>query len=185
MTGMKMPEWYHEAKEQLAKVAVEPPPPMAQPPEMEKLTSLPFLFAEYSMKEDDVLMHIFPRQGPEDQWFEGHYINRCRNCRKEVEFPPNQRALKPCPRCGNTGLIYVPGRSEEATKFKFPDNVRDLIKKAVDTVWMGDVAIELVPELNAYVVQIQKAGTTAKMVGLEKLVTKVCTMLNESLTPAN
>lgn len=185
MAGMKMPEWYNEAKEQLAKVAAEPPPPMAPPPEMEKITDLPFLFAEYSVKENDVLVHLFPRAGSNDQWTDGHYVNICRNCRTEVTMPGSPRSLKPCHRCGHTGLVYIPGRSEEASKVIFPANAKDLIKKAVDTVWMGDVAVEIVPELGAYVVQFQKAKGTASSVGLEKFVRQTCTALNTYLTPAN
>jgi hypothetical protein len=183
MAGMKMPEWYDEAKAKMADVLAEPPPPMPAPLEMEKVTDLPYLFAEYSVKEGDVLLHLFPRAGPEDQWTDGHYINRCRNCRTMVEFPSDPRVMKPCPRCRNTGLIYVPGRSEEASKVVWSPNVRDLIKQAVDTVWMGDVAVELVEELKAYVVQIQGAKTTAKTVGLEKFVRQVCDALNSLLLP--
>ena len=100
-------------------------------------------------------------------------------------MPSNQKEMKRCPKCGHSGLIYVPGRSEEATVVVFPANVKDLIKKAVDTIWMGDVAVELVPELKAYVVQFQKAKSTAKAVGLEKFVLQVCSKLNALLTPAN
>jgi len=185
MAGMKMPEWYTEAKEKMADVLAEPPPPMSAPLEMERVTDLPFLFAEYNVKKGDVLLHLFPRDGSNDQWTDGHYINRCRGCRSEVPMPRTQRELRPCPRCGHTGLVYIPGRSEEASKVAFPANARDLIKKAVDAVWMGDVAIELVPELRAYVVQIQGAKGTANTVGTEKFVQQICTVLNTYLTPAN
>jgi len=185
MAGMKMPEWYEEAKEQLAKVTAEPPPPMAEPPEMEKVTDLPFVFAEYCVKGDDVLLHLFPRAGSDDQWTDGHYVNVCKKCRSEVTMPGSPRALRPCPRCGRAGLVYIPGRAEEASKETFPANARDLIKKAVDSIWMGDVAVELVPELGAYVVQLQKAKNTAEVVGLEKFVRTACTALNDLLAPAH
>lgn len=183
MAGMKMPEWYTEAKAKMADVLAEPLPPMPAPLEMEKVTDLPYLFAEYGVKEGDVLLHLFPRVGLEDQWTDGHYINRCRNCRSEVPMPGNPREVKKCPRCGHGGLIYIPGRSEEASKTAWSPNVRDLIKQAVDTVWMGDVAIELVPELKAYVAQVQGAKGTAKAVGLEKFVRQICDALNGSLSP--
>lgn len=185
MAGMKMPEWYAEAKEQMAGALKGPPPPMAAPPEMEKITDLPSLFAEYCTKEHDVLLHFFPRAGSGDQWTDGHYVNICRSCRTEVTMPGNPRALRPCPKCGHSGLVYIPGRSEEASKETFPDTMRYLIKKAVDTVWMGDVAIELVPELGAYVAQIQGAKGTTEVVGLEKFVRQICDKLNGLLAPAN
>jgi len=185
MSGMKMPEWYTEAKEKMGTVLSEPPPPMNAPPEMEKITDLPYVFAEYQVKASDVLLHLFPRAGETDQWTDGHYVNRCRNCRAEVPVPENQKAVKKCPKCGHSGLVYIPGRSEEASKVKFPANARDVIKEAVDAAWMGDVAIELVPELGAYVVQLQQARNTANTVGLEKFVRKTCLILNGLLAPKN
>lgn len=186
MAGMKMPEWYSEAKESLARVASAPLPSMTPPLEMEKIVDLPSLFAKYSVKEADVLIHLFPRAGLDDQWTEGHYINRCRSCRAEVPMPRSRLELRPCPRCRHTGLVYVPGRSEEASKVTFPPNVRDLIKRAVDAVWMGDVAIELVPELGAYVVQVQRAKNAAKLMGPENFVRRVCAKLDGLLpTPAS
>lgn len=180
-----MPSWYAEAKEKMVAALTEPPPPMAEPPEMEKITDLPFIFAEYCIKEEDVLLHLFPRAGSDDQWVDGHYTNRCRSCRAEVPMPRSQRELRPCPRCGHSGLIYIPGRSEEASKLAFPGGVEDLIKKAVNTIWMGDAAVEVVPELGAYVVQFQRAKSTAELMGLEKFVCRVCEVLNDDLTPAN
>ena len=189
MTGMKMPEWYGMMRNQMAGAKAFGAPSTLQLPkplEMRKITDLPFLFAEYSTKENDVLIHLFARAGLSDQWTEGHYINRCRSCRLEVPMPKNQQELRPCPRCGHSGLIYIPGRSEEASKVTFPANMRDLIKKAVDTVWMGDVAVELVPELEAYVVQVQGANNTATLMGLEKFVRQMCIALGGLLpTPAN
>jgi len=183
MPGMKMPDWYGEAKEKMVEVLAEPPPSMSNPLELEKITDLPYLFAEYNVKESDVLLHLFPRAGMTDQWEDGHYINRCRSCRSEVPMPASRTQMKACPKCGHSGLVYVPGRSEEASKVKFPDNARDIIKEAVDTAWMGEVAIEMVPELHAYVVQLQKAKNTANTVGLERFVRQTCLALNTLLTP--
>jgi hypothetical protein len=152
---------------------------------MERVEDLPYLFAEYQTKGGDVLLHLFPRAGANDQWTDGHYINRCRSCRSEVPMPKSQRELRPCHRCKHTGLVYIPGRGEEASKVAFPANARDIIKEAVDTTWMGDVAIELVQELGAYVVQLQKAKNTANTVGLEKFVRQTCASLNALLAPKN
>lgn len=186
MPGMKMPDWYTEAKEKLPTVLAEPPPPMSAPPEMEKVTDLPHIFAEYVVKGSDVLLHLFPRAGEMDKWVDGHYVNRCRSCRSEVPIPENPKAVKKCPKCGHSGLIYIPGKAEDASKVaSFPTSAREIIKEAVDTMWMGDVAIELVPELGAYVVQFQGAKNTANTVGLEKFVRTACSALNDLLAPKN
>lgn len=185
MAGMKMPEWYTAAKEQLTKVVAEPPPDMAELPEMEKLTDLSHVFAEYCIKDNDVLLHLFPRAGLEDQWTEGHYINRCRKCRTEVPMPKSRLEMKPCPRCGHAGLIYIPGRAEEATKVTFPKGVEHTIKRAVDVIWMGDVAIESVPELGAYVVQFQGAKSAAESCGVRAFVRQACAALSDMLFTVN
>lgn len=186
MTGMPMPDWYNEAKNSLEEVMADSSMTAPPPPDLEKVTDLPYLFAEYCVKGEDVLLHLFPRAGESDKWADGHYINCCRNCRAEVPVPRDPRAVKACPRCGHSGLIYIPGRSEEkAAAVSFPSNTRDLIKEAADTMWAGDIAVELVPEFGAYVVQFQKAKNTANLVGLELFVRKLCEPLNGVLAPKN
>lgn len=178
-----MPEWYGEAKEQMEGADVATPMNMSfQPVQFEKVADLPHLFAEFDIREGDVLIHLFPRAGLEDLWTHGHYINRCHACKREVEMPSKPSELKPCPSCQHTGLIYVPGRVEEKAAVAFPKNARDIIKEAIDEVWMGDVAVEEVPELGAYAVQLQSARNTAKVVGPEEFVTKICLSLNHLLS---
>jgi DNA-directed RNA polymerase subunit RPC12/RpoP len=183
---MPMPAWYQEAKEKMSKVLSEAPPPMAPPAEFEKITDLAYLFAEYCIKGSDVLLHLFPRLGEADAWADGHYVNYCRNCKAQVAVDSgNPKRLIACSCCGHTGLIYCPGRAEEASQAAFPPNARDLIKEAVDLIWLGDVAVELIPELGAYVVQLQKAKSTANVIGLDAFVRKACEPLNELLAPKN
>lgn len=183
MPGMPLPDWYQEAKEKMSEVIAEPLPDMESFPELEVLEDFPYLFVEYTIKENDVLLHFFPRNGLEDHWVDGHYINRCRNCHAEVPMPSRPSQMKACPRCRHTGLIYVPGRAEQQGSVKFPENARDLIKQAVDVVWLGNVAVDYVPELEAYAVQLQGARSTAMLAGLETLVTKISQAFNELLAP--
>lgn len=187
MPGMPMPEWYEDAVEKMGDILAEPPPPMAAPVEWERIHDLPNLFAEYGVKENDVLLHIFPRAGLEDKWHDGHYINRCHSCHNEVPIPDDPKSIKRCPRCGHTGLDYVPGRAEAKPEISFLkkekwQGVVDLIKRAVDGAWMGTAAVEIVPEMEAFVVQLQRAKNTAKVVGLEKFARSICETLNSSLS---
>jgi hypothetical protein len=124
------------------------------------------LFGEWELRGDDVLVHLFPRAGEKDQWSDGRYVNRCRNCKTEVPMPKSVRELKPCIRCGHTGLVYIPGRREERQEHRFPPNMKDLILKAADAVWEGNVAIEFVQELVAFAVQFQGARTVPKLAEL-------------------
>jgi len=179
MPGMVMPEWYYDTKDALSEVSASTRPMTASPVILEKITDLPRLFVEYTIKEDDVLLHLFPRAGVEDKWVEGHYEPQCKNCGAVVDV--SNREVKACGYCGHTGLVYTPGRSEEASALSFPENIKQLIKDAVDAMWVGDAAVELVPELGAYVVQFQRAKNTAILVGIEKFVRKACEPLNHLL----
>jgi len=181
MPGMPMPEWYDEAKEQLGETDKEPMNMTFQPVEFVRVENFPHLFAEYDIRESDVLVHLFPRGGIDDQWTNGHYINRCHNCKSEVPMPSKPSELKPCPKCGHTGLIYVPGRVEEKADVAFPANAQDMIKEAVDEVWMGGVAIDEVPELGAFALQLQSAKNTAGVVGTAEFVGKICSAFDRLL----
>lgn len=110
-------------------------------------------FAEHTFKDSDLLVHVFPRAGESDRYYPAEI------------------------RDGN----YIPGRFEEKATVTFPGNVRDLIKQASDKAWMGDVAIDLVPELGAYAVQFQGAKNTVKGVGTGKFVDTFCAELDALL----
>lgn len=182
MTSMKMPSWYNDAKKEMEGSFDETPQDVSfRPSYLELVEDYPNLFAEYELRDQDLLLHLFPRGGLEDRWSDGHYIGRCHNCRREVELPSKPAELKPCPNCQRTGLVYIPGRGEDKAEVSFPENAKTLIKEATDVAWLGEVAIDFVEELGAYVVQFQKAVTTVKLVGSRKFVYSVCDALNDML----
>ena len=139
-----------------------------QPVEFNRVTDYSTFWAEWEIREDDVLIHLFARAGRDDVWTDGHYIGRCRRCGRE------RKELKGVCACGHMGLVYVPGRCEVRTATQFPGNMRDIIKRAVDACWMGNVAIESTADLyartdnelgvrpgqdpGAWVIQLQGAG---------------------------
>lgn len=181
-TPMPLPKWYDEAKETLSSCDLGSRTVSFQPVQMEKLDGYSTFFAEYDLQGKHLIIHLFPRGGIDDRWNEGHYVNRCHNCRVEVAMPKRPSDLRPCPRCGHTGLVYVPGRTEEKGSVAFPEDARDIIKESVDQVWAGEVAIEHIPELNAYAVQLQHVRNTAMMVGLQVFVGMICDALHNKLS---
>lgn len=115
------------------------------------VTCFSTLFAEWEEQETGLVVHLFPRGGAGDEWFEGHYLPRCQNCRRDVAVPRRLSELKPCPACGCSGLMYVPGRGEApADGLVFPENIEQVIRSAGNRVFMGDVFIDFVPELEAW-----------------------------------
>lgn len=179
---MPLPDWYEEMKRCADDEDFTPKAASFQPPDLEKIEDFDNLFAEYEVQDDHLVMHLFPRAGMEDKWVDGKYINRCRNCRREVPMPKTKGSMIPCPHCGHAGLIYVPGRTEEKSKAAFPEGAEGVIKNAVSRVWAGDAAVELFPDLGAFAVQFQHAKTTVKVVGERKFVDQVCSAVNEGLT---
>lgn len=125
-----------------------------KPLELERVTNYSTFFAEWVLKQGTALVHLFPRRGPDDSWDDGRYVEVCRACKASVSHDVAANR-KPCPRCGKVGLLYIPGRVEERTKVFFPKDVLSRIKRAVDSVWMGKVAFEVVQELGAVAVQFQ------------------------------
>lgn len=108
-------------------------------------------FAEWAKKENTILVHVFPRDGEQDQWTEAYYLSRCRACRTELRDKDQQK----CPRCGKTGLLYIHARRELPATRPFPPNISLILKHAADPAWEGAVSIEYAEELDAYTVQFQ------------------------------
>lgn len=155
---MEMPEWATEEarREAMKALANYDLPEGFAPVKLEPVTSFSTLFAEWTFKGSDLLLHLFPRAGSDDQWYPASY---------------------------SSNGTYIPARLEEKATITFPGYMRDHIKAASDKTWMGDVAIDLVPELGAYSVQFQKAKNTVALVGPEKFVDRFCEALDELLDP--
>lgn len=181
------PEWTPREKEMMLNKMVElakklPTEHPLVPVEQRPIESFTTFFADWELKGDDVLFHFYPRAGAEDKWTAGHYEPHCANCGASVSVPKARHELRACPRCGHVGLRYVPGRTERpAENVVFPEGMKDLLKKACDCLWMGEVAIDFVPELKAYVVQMQRAITAAKVFGFEQFADKMCSKVDELL----
>ena len=152
---MEMPEWATEEarREAMKALASYDLPEEFAPVDLVPVTEFSTLFAEWMFKEKDLLLHLFPRAGAEDRWYPASY------------------------RDGH----YIPARREEKATITFPGDMRDLIKEASDKTWMGNVAIDLVPELGAYAVQFQDAKNTVDLVGPGKFVDKFCEALDALL----
>jgi len=179
---MVVPEWAGDLREKMGDMFREVPDQSStEPVRLVPVTDFSTFFAEHTTRDSDVIIHFFPRAGEGDQWTAGHYLNRCQKCRRELSNE-EMTDKKPCPECGSIGRVYVPGRRESKAEVAFDDGIRDLIKKAVDSTWEGDVAIEQVEELGAFVVQLQGAKNTASVVG-GKFVDKICEGLDALLEP--
>jgi hypothetical protein len=151
---LPVPEWAKttEAKDQLG--AVTSTQMKFKPREFNRVPEYPEFFAEWMFRDNTFLVHLFPRAGESDQWDAGHYENRCRYCRGIVETQVDG-TFTSCPKCGKAGLLYIPGRVESKAKTPFPVDIKQRVLAATDAVWMGAVAIDVVPELGAVAVQFQ------------------------------
>lgn len=156
MSGMAVPEWAKNAQEDLAKAhqGLSYEKAGASIRQLTPVTDFSTHFAEYEIKGNDVLVHLFPRGGNEDRWYPESY---------------------------NAEGTYIPGRREVKASVSFPKDAAARIKAAVDAMWQGSVAVEEVPELGAFVVQFQGAKTTSAVVGVDKFVDKFCEELDHRL----
>lgn len=129
--------------------------------EFEPVIDFTTFFAEWAARDDDLVVHLFPRAGRDDQWTQGYFIPRCRRCRREVRVERDEAGrvvdARACS-CGHRGLIYIPGRREQPSPVHFPGSIHDLVKAAADHVWEGSLAIERVDELGALALQFQQAA---------------------------
>jgi hypothetical protein len=172
MSEMKIPEWADNHESRKALDVLENIGCQATIQQMEKVINFSTFFAEYEVRGDTLLLHLFPRDGEQDRY-----------------YPSEVRDDK-----------RIPGRLElDISSVRFPRNIQELIKRAVDAAWMGDVAIEDIsllrynegadieeakPEeinMGAYVVQLQGVKNTAVTVGVGKFVDKICEKLDQLL----
>ena len=174
MPGMPVPEWAEDLKQKFYEMSKEVPSESSLTPiDLSAITEFSTHFAEWDTRENDVIVHFFPRDGKDDVWEDGYYLPKCKRCKASIpdELAQNK---KPCPSCGHMGLIYVPGRNEAKTSVSSLNEAEPMLKKAIEAAWMGDAAVEFVPELGAWVVQLQGAKNTAIAAGGNALVEKIC-----------
>jgi len=152
---MDLPSWADEKTRRTAMKALaeyEMPEDFMQA-ELIPITNFSNLFAEYMVKDRDLLVHLFPRAGADDLW-----------------YPEEYRDGK-----------YIPGRREEKSSVEFPVTMGGFIQDALNSVWMGEVATDYIPELGAYSIQFQEAKNTVNTVGANKFVDKFCEELDSRL----
>jgi DNA-directed RNA polymerase subunit RPC12/RpoP len=174
MSGMAVPEWTGDLKQKFYEMAKDmPAQQQLEQVEFHKILDFSTHFAEWRTRKDDIIIHFFPRDGKTDRWEDGHYIPKCRECKREVpvEMLSTKKAVA-CPHCGHAGLVYVPGRQENKISISALNGTEEMLKKAIDAAWMGDAAVEFIPELGAYAVQLRNAKNTLEVVG-EKFVDKI------------
>lgn len=87
-------------------------------------------FGEWALQGKSIVVHLFPRAGAADTWYESRYIDN--------------------------GRRYIPGRREfKPVGLSFPSNIEDAIKAAADAVTFGDVELSSVEELGAWAVRFR------------------------------
>ena len=76
-------------------------------------------FGEWAKQDNNILVHLYPRAGGADVWYESRY--------------------------SDNGRRYVPGRREfKPPGLAFPDNMQDVIEVAASKVTFGDVELSFV-----------------------------------------
>jgi hypothetical protein len=201
MPGMPMPEWAGDLKRKMVQ-AFETMPNQANAGvvELTPVTEFSSHFAEFTIREKDLILHFFPRAGEEDEWYEASFLNRCSRCRRELSEEV-MRKRQPCPACKCPHRVYIPARREVGEELAFPPNVLTLIKEAIDAAWMGEASVVETSLLyydkkaniihdepeevstGSVAVQLRGAANTAIAVGIEKFVDKICSELDTRLEP--
>jgi hypothetical protein len=171
---MPIPDWARGGASQLAEAhgAIDYEQGGVEVRELDRILHFSSLFVEFYERDDTLLVHLFPRGGGEDRYYPA-----------EVKDD-----------------IRVPGRLELSYRsIQFPPNIEDMIKRASDEVWMGDVAFEKIEVLRyeddddvetaelrevdtgTYVVQFQGVKTTARLIGISKFVDRFSEELDKLL----
>lgn len=98
-----------------------------------------------SDREDSVVVQLFPRNGEEDQYYEGYVKPNCGGCgRPLIEVPMPRGGKKKrclaCERRGSVGrVVRVPGRLEFTPDVEFHESTAGHVIGAADVVWRGDI----------------------------------------------
>lgn len=93
-------------------------------------------FGEWAFQGSKILVHLFPRAGEPDVWYEARYTNN--------------------------GKTYVQGRKEFCPKgLRFPKKMEAIIKAAANKVTFGDVELTQVIELEAWALRFKDIESEA------------------------
>ena len=174
--SMPVPSWVGEAREQMFEGHGELDYDKAEVKarELPVVDEFSNLFAEYEVRDHDLLVHVFARAGGEDRY-----------------WPPELKE----------DGTRIEGRLEltGSDAPDFPNDIVNRIKLAVDKVWQGDVAIDkatilrygkeddvaeddpIEEDMKAYAVQFQGAANTVNVVGVSKFVDQFCEALDAEL----
>lgn len=113
-------------------------------------------FAEWACQGPHILVHLFPRAGEADTWYEGRVLS--------------------------DGRTRIPARREIKIKgLEFPTYSEALIKKAAGAVTFGDVELDYVPELGAWAVRFRDAEPTEAWLKSEGFLEQFFTKFDEGL----
>ena len=85
-------------------------------------------FGEWKQEGTNILVHLHPRAGKADIWYDARYVDQ--------------------------GRRYVPGRREILPKgLCFPPQMEETVKAACNKVTFGDVELDFVKELGAWAIR--------------------------------
>lgn len=127
--------------------------------DLKVVTCFSTLFCKWELQEDGLLVQIFPRSGAEDEWYEARYLQQCANCGVQRKNVRSQFSVPPCHRCGSTRLVFMPGREETSALHRWAlplEAVENLIKRAGDRMFLGNVKFDYVEELNSFVLLFER-----------------------------
>jgi hypothetical protein len=100
----------------------------AGPAKFNTVDAFSTFFGEWAIQKESIVVHLFPRAGASDVWYDAKYLDR--------------------------GRRYIPGRREfKPAGLSFPTNIEDVIKEAANAVTFGDVELSSVEELGAWAIR--------------------------------
>ena len=174
--SMPVPQWVGEARDQMYEGhgSLSYDQAEMEKRELSVVENFSNLFAEYEIRDQDLLVHIFARDGEKDRY----WPSELKEDGTRVE-----------------GRLELTGKEAP----DFPNDIVNRIKAAVDKVWQGDVAIDKASvlcygdhhdvamddphevDMKAYAVQFQGAANTVSVVGVAKFVDQFCEVLDAEL----
>lgn len=162
MTEMPKPEWSDDSFNQIFEKDTGKGGAAFKIPDFVPVTCFSTFFAEYMVKEGDLLVHLFPRAGGKDEWSES---------RREVDtgarFPSGieDKIRGAADEVWQGDVAIVEGKI-----WKYPRANPDIVE---------DETVEV--SIGTYAIQFQNAGTAVKTLGIDKFMDKFCEELDARL----